>query len=492
MQFTKTDFIQYLNCPESLWLYKNKPAEYTKSEFSLFLKKLIKEGYEVESCVNQLFPNAVIIPQNASANETKQLLATTSRQFIQPSFETSKGIFARIDVLEVLEDGSLHIYEIKSSTSIKKDKKHNHIKDICFQKYVLSACGYHVSKLSFIYLNKEYIRKGPISPYEMLIIEEVTETVDEIYSAVVNEINAANTFVNKSAIDENKCKCKHNTRTNHCDSFSYFNKEVPPYSVYEIGNIRAKKIGMLVDNQQLHMLDIPADFKLNVKQQWQVNSLRQEKPMVDFDQIQKTLENLKFPLHFIDYETYASAIPKIDGLSPHKQLAFQVSIHTLDKGGEIKHFEYLADDMVLPSEMLSKMEEFTGLEGTFVSWHASFEVGRNKDMIQWLPNYKTYLTYMNEHMFDLETVFKKDYIDCKFHGSSSIKKVLPVICPDFTYDNLSVQNGTMALDIWGRMVSDPNFQEDKETTRKSLLEYCEMDTKAMVEIYKVLIKLTKN
>ena len=43
MQLTKTDFIQYLNCPESLWLYKNKPEEYILGEFSLFLQKLIKE-----------------------------------------------------------------------------------------------------------------------------------------------------------------------------------------------------------------------------------------------------------------------------------------------------------------------------------------------------------------------------------------------------------------------------------------------------------------
>jgi hypothetical protein len=43
-----------------------------------------------------------------------------------------------MDVLEKLDDGTFHIYEIKSSTSIKKDKKHNHLKDACFQKYVMT------------------------------------------------------------------------------------------------------------------------------------------------------------------------------------------------------------------------------------------------------------------------------------------------------------------------------------------------------------------
>jgi len=47
----------------------------------------------------------------------------------------------------------------------------------------------------------------------------------------------------------------------------------------------------------------------------------------------------------------------------------------------------------------------------------------------------------------------------------------------------------MALDTWGRMILDQNFSEDIELTRKNLLEYCKLDTLAMVEIYKVLIKL---
>ena len=42
---TKTDFIQYLNCPESLWLLKNKKEEYNKhkGEFSEFQQKIINE-----------------------------------------------------------------------------------------------------------------------------------------------------------------------------------------------------------------------------------------------------------------------------------------------------------------------------------------------------------------------------------------------------------------------------------------------------------------
>ena len=47
----------------------------------------------------------------------------------------------------------------------------------------------------------------------------------------------------------------------------------------------------------------------------------------------------------------------------------------------------------------------------------------------------------------------------------------------------------MALDIWGRMVTDSAFNEDKEKTRNNLLAYCKLDTLAMVEIYKKLKRI---
>lgn len=486
---TKTDFIQYLNCSESLWLLKNKPDEYPKGEFSLFLEKLIKEGYEVEEYAKRLFPQGINLPDNITPEITRGQLKQGAKSYFQPAFRTSKGVFARIDILERLEDNTWHLYEIKSSTSIKKDTKHNHLKDACFQKYVLTENGYTVLKISIIHLNKEYIKNGDVVANELLEIEDVSEAIEGLYSSVVNDINAASNFINKEVINENECSCRYNTRSNHCDSFNYFNKNIPEYSIYEIGNIRAKKVDLLVNNNQTSILDIPLEFELNINQQIQVESVRQEQPIINVPNIKRDLHGLKFPLHFIDYETYASAIPKLDGMSPHKHLPFQVSIHTLAEDGELSHFEHLLETIEMPNGMIVSMKEFTGLEGTFISWHASFEISRNKDLIEWLPDYSSYLNYVNENMFDLETIFKKDYIDYRFHGSSSIKKVLPVIAPHLSYSELEINNGTMALDTWGRMVLDKDFKEDIKQTRNRLLEYCKLDTLAMVEIYKYLYSL---
>ena len=151
-QLTKTDFKYYLDCPESIWLLKNNPEVYPKGEFSLFAEKLIKEGYEVETYAKQLFPNGLNLTEYGSPEQTNQTLTSTHNVYFQPSFITAKNVFARIDILERLSDGTWHIYEVKSSTSIKTDRKHRHIDDACFQKYVLTECGYVVSKVSIIHL----------------------------------------------------------------------------------------------------------------------------------------------------------------------------------------------------------------------------------------------------------------------------------------------------------------------------------------------------
>ncbi|TMM58446.1 DUF2779 domain-containing protein [Maribacter algarum] len=484
MQLSKTDFIQYLNCPESLWLLKNKPKEFNKykGEFSLFLEKLIKEGYEVEEYAKLLFPEGINLPENSTPQHTQQHLDSESNVLFQPSFLTKKGAFARIDVLEKLIDNTYHIYEIKSASSIKKGK----LEDTCFQKYVLQECGYTVSKTSIIHLNKEYVKQGEIIPDDLLEIADVTEQIDSIYSTVVNDINAALHFINKEVIVENQCSSRYKTRSNHCDTFKYFNKDVPDFNIYEIARISAKKIGLLVDNNQLDILDIPLDFDLSVIQQTQVESVKKELVVINKLLIDKTLSNLKFPLHFVDYETFPTAVPKVDKMGPHNHLVFQVSIHSLKENGVLTHFEWLGEKLEQPIEMLKQMQDFTGLKGTFISWNAPFEISRNKDMLAWIPEFSEYLNFMNAHMFDLMNVFKTDYVDYRFHGSTSIKKVLPVLCPQFSYSDLKVSDGTMALDTWGRMVCDPNFDEDVEQTRKDLLEYCKLDTLAMVKIYKVL------
>ena len=58
MHLSKTDFIQYLNCPKSRWLLKHKPKLFTKTPLSNYGEKLAAEGYKVQVLIENYLRGA--------------------------------------------------------------------------------------------------------------------------------------------------------------------------------------------------------------------------------------------------------------------------------------------------------------------------------------------------------------------------------------------------------------------------------------------------
>lgn len=178
----------------------------------------------------------------------------------------------------------------------------------------------------------------------------------------------------------------------------------------------------------------------------------------------------------------------MDGVSPHQQIPVQISIHKLEADGELSHSEFLADGPGKREGLLQSLRLGIGDTGNCISWNKSFEIGCNKGLAKAFPAYATFLESMNERTIDLMEVFKLDYVDIRFKGSTSIKNVLPIVCPHLSYDGLAVGNGGTAMAAWRSMSRelDPELKAQK---RNDLLEYCKLDTFAMVEIYRFLVKL---
>ncbi len=89
-------------------------------------------------------------------------------------------------------------------------------------------------------------------------------------------------------------------------------------------------------------------------------------------------------------------------------------------------------------------------------------------------------------MVDLMDLFKTAYVDIGFGGSTSIKRVLPVLCPDLSYAAMDVSDGTAAMEAWGRFVDAETDASERERLKAALLDYCALDTLAMVEIFRVV------
>lgn len=469
MQFTKTDFIRYLNCPKSLWLLKREPENYPQGEFSVFLQKLTREGYEVETHVPALF------------DDGKDHLV----QF-QRVFESDDGLFARADVIERTASGETVLYEIKSSTKVKTDSQHNHIKDACFQKICAERSGQAIDRVCIVHLNGDYVRDGEIDPKKLLVITDVSKEVAAIESETIVEADEALALL-AAAIDKDGCSCLEKSRGNHCETFAIFNPGVPTPSIYSLPRISEKKRLELLSMRIFGLRDIADDYPLSESQRLVVQSAKSGRPWINSDAIKRFLSKLTFPLHFFDYETFASAVPLIDGTSPHKHFPVQYSLHILGEDGTLTHKEYLVREARLPLPLVEQMQIDFESSGSIICWHASFEKKQNADMAELFPQKADFLAGLNDRIVDLEDPFKKDYVDARFDGSTSIKKVLPVLCPRLDYSDLEVQDGSSAMEAWQRMLNAE--QDEADSIASALLHYCERDTLAMVEIYRFLAAL---
>lgn len=489
---SKTDFLEYLKCSKCLWLKKHKPDMYLSPEITDFDMKNFDEGREVEVLARKLFPKGILLEGAVDDLfiKTKELIKNKEAQIFQATFMVDKKLIAKIDVLEYdPKEEKWNIYEIKSSTKVNTDRDHNHLKDVAFQKIVTENFGLTVGKTYIIHLNKEYKKSGEIDINKLFVKVDVTNDVREIYENTVNEIEKAIAFLEKDEINIELCGCLYLTRNNHCSSFNVLNPKVPDYSVHDISRIHPTKLKNLIDSGILDIMKVPDNFELTEIQRNQVSLAQSQKIKINKSKIKEIINELKKPLYFIDYETYLSAIPLLDGFGPHQHIPFQVSIHVLEADDSLKHFEYLAQNIneAIPG-VIELLLKIVNEKGSIISWHSSFEGARNKEIGEIFPKYNDFLSSINQRTFDLELLFKSDYIHPEFKGKTSIKKVLPALLPQFSYKELDVQGGTEAMETWRKIIFDDVSEEEKKKLRESLLSYCKMDTLAMVEIYNHLIR----
>ncbi len=208
-------------------------------------------------------------------------------------------------------------------------------------------------------------------------------------------------------------------------------------------------------------------------------------PVIDRDAISDFVDSLEWPIYFLDYETFASAIPIAPGHHPHEQIPVQFSVHRLDSSGALTHFEFLASEPGQERLLVDALEASIGPVGSIVSWHMSTEMGCNARMARLVPEKRAFLEDINARTCDLMVPFEDHYVDARFEGSTSIKKVLPVLVPRLSYSKTDVHDGTGAMGAWLKLISSSDAAEKAELSRQ-LLEYCKLDTLAMVEIFAVV------
>jgi hypothetical protein len=91
-------------------------------------------------------------------------------------------------------------------------------------------------------------------------------------------------------------------------------------------------------------------------------------------------------------------------------------------------------------------------------------------------------------LWDLLKVVRENYYHPKFYGSTSIKTVLPALAPDLDYSSLEISDGSSASFAFQRQAEGVTSEAAWKVTSANLLQYCGLDTIAMVRVARALVE----
>lgn len=491
INLSKSKYCQAVQCEKILWLNKYKPLPKDDNG-------ILKKGKEVGELAKGLFGDYEDVPydenQSVRVKKTEELLKNRPNIITEASF-LYKNSFCSVDILKNDADG-VEIYEVKSSTEIKDI----YIDDVAYQYFVLSNLNLKVKKACIVYINKEYLRGKQLDMKELFNIEDLTEEVIQKQSEIKSNVDFINTYMETHSEENEPVKEieQHCFKPYKCDFWDYCTQHLEKPNVFDIRGMQNRSKFKKYREGKITFKDLENE-KINQKYLEQIDfTLNNRPPKIVKDEIKNVLDSLKYPLYFIDYEACQYAIPEFEKTKPYQQIPFQYSLHIKrSEDTPFEHKEFLGeiDDENLIRTFAESMINDLSENGSVIVYNRTFEEKLvNNKIAEMYPDLKEEIERINANIVDLMVPFKnRDYYTKEMDGSYSIKYVLPALYPDdkeLNYSELSlIHKGDEASEAF-LSLKDKTPEEQKEI-RKALLEYCKLDTYAMVKIWEKFIEVTK-
>ena len=490
---SKSDYMLYLKHPAWLWLKKNDPEKLKPVDPAL--QEQFNAGYEFEECAEQLYSNAIRISLDNSnnfsvmENKTADAWKDNAKCVCQGMYSHGE-IYCITDILEY-NGSAYNLTEIKSSAKAKPE----HVWDLAFQKIVLERAGYNVDKCIVAHVNNNYMRTGQIDPHKIVKKTDVTVKVEKKLKETEKNIkNAVEILRSNSLPDHSPLNAGLGSFSEWLEIRRGLEPKLEKDSIYNLPHIGARQA------KNLSKLGISKISKINdasvlsdaTSKYWTAKSKGQR--WINQPKLFNYLEKINYPIYYLDYETSQSIFPIWENTHPYQQVPFQYSLHVKETPtSDIKHCDYLHRSNENPIlSLLDKLSKDIGNSGTVFVWHARFESSRNNEMGKFVSKYTDFLSSINKRIVDLEDPFKFEYItDPAFEGKSSIKKILPAMINNFSYEDLDIKEGLSAGRLWKEATFNKISVQSREKIYSDLELYCERDTYAMVLIHEELNRLLR-
>lgn len=485
---TKSKYKLGMCCPRSLWTQVNEPDKV--SEFDATTQHRINEGYKVGELAKHLFIGGIEVEgvKFVDVIENTNKLIKKGQPLFEPGF-MYEGCYTRCDILNPTKSGKWDVVEVKATTKVKSE----HIDDLAFQKMVYEKSGLDIRKYKLMHLDGSFVKNGDTDVKDLFIIEDVTKEVNEAYEGVEENAKALLELINSPTYNSARYG-EYCDSPKSCPMPEICWEFLPDNNVFDLYRGNGKAITLFDECDCLGLKDIPDRFRLTPNQQIQVDCAKCNKIHLEEPLIKEFLDSFEYPTYWIDFESFQTVIPMFDGSTPYQQIPFQFSLHIQrEPNGKLEHYEFLAKGKEDPREdFIKHIQKWVGDKGSIIVYNQSFEKSVLNKIAEFKPEYKKYIDSLMPRFVDLLVVFRNFwYYNNSQCGSASIKKVLPALVPNKSYEGMGISNGSDASLEYYYSAFEPDKCKDIKNIRKYLLEYCCQDTLAMYDIVEELRKLIK-
>ena len=478
MHFTKTNLMAGLQCPKHLHLMAHHPEHATQTRTPASIT-----GEVVEEHAQREFPDGVTVNRFGGDDpfeHTQQLISDASVNTIFQAAFTANDVEVFVDVLQRV-GAQWDLIEIKASTRVKD----HFIDDVSIQAKTASDAGLPINRIKLMHVNNQFVYQGDQNYNGLFIQDDITEQVKAHWSVVPKNVEAFKAIVNGPEPEQHITgHCK---KPNLCEYRKYCESQESDYPVGLLPR-GGKIITTLLANGITDIRDIPYDM-IKSDNHIRVRNVTIEGKPEQLPEARDMLGELAYPRYYLDFESIQFAIPIWKDTQPYWQLPFQWSCHIETSNGDIDHEEFLDVSGNDPRrDFAQALIKTCKQEGPIIVYNQTFEKSVIKKLANDFPDLEQPLLALNERIFDLLKVTQKYYYHPDMRGSWSIKKVLPCLVPELSYSNLGdVQDGTQAQQSYLDIIGNLRSADGKATLTQDLLDYCELDTLAMVEIAKSIV-----
>ncbi len=468
-----------LRCHPYAWHLQHTPA----TPPSPGLEWLFYAGNETGARAREVFGPGCLLPRTpldraieATADAVRR---GTERVLFEASFAWG-SVVARADVLR--RSGSAWaVLEVKAGKSPDDGEvDEEDLDDLAYTTCVAARAGLPIDRVALVLLNRDY-RLGGNAP----LLAEIDVTEAAMKRA--NEIAAEAQAIAAAALSDVPPARRLEFRCGKCEIFDTdcLGVDVPD-ALFTLPRLSKKRFEEIRGYERVSR--IPAGASLTEPQARVAEVIRSGRPFVGPGM--RLLDDVVWPARYLDVETVSPFVPWFDARPPFDSVPFQYSVHLLrSPADDPEHREYLAPTIGdWRRDLTERLLGDLGTVGSIVCY-SSYERTSLNGLARLFPDLQPQLEAVCGRLFDLEKVIREGYCHPGFAGRTSIKKVLPVLVPELGYDGLAVGNGTDASGVFALMRVGQYPAADHDRWRKRLLEYCGLDTMAMVRVHQALLRI---